>query len=375
MERGDKLRMYHQIKGLSKDHNLILFSLTDKAIDDSDYAEIKKYCQEIHIFKVNVWSKIIGLIRAIGNRLPFQVGLLLSPKIKQNIHKIFSTKKIDLAYCQLIRMAPYVMDLDGKKYIDYMDAYGIGMSKRAKISKGILHFVYNQEAKRVKNFEKKIYSMFDGHSIISDQDARHIMPSGLDIVTNGIDIDTFSPKNIDPKYDIGFIGNMGYLPNVGAAEIIALEISPKYLNKFRKPLKILIAGARPSARVTSLETNDIKVSGWVDDITEAYASCKILVAPLYNGTGQQNKILEAMSMGIPCITTSEVNRAIGGQNDHSIVLADDTDSFVRQINKLLSDPELRKKIGNNGKSFVHDNYKWDKSIEHLKSCFERTLSN
>ena len=112
--------------------------------------------------------------------------------------------------------------------------------------------------------------------------------------------------------------------------------------------------------------NNIHVSGWLDDIITAYASTRIFVAPIFWGRGQQNKILEAMAMGIPCITTSQVNNAIGAQEGSSILIADSSESWSKQISLLLENKELQEKLSEKGLSYIRKQFSWEKCGEQLE---------
>ncbi|MDV7396817.1 glycosyltransferase, partial [Arthrospira platensis SPKY1] len=98
-----------------------------------------------------------------------------------------------------------------------------------------------------------------------------------------------------------------------AAIYLAKAILPALKSDFSE-IRLLIAGARPDRRVKALATESVMVSGWMEDIRDAYSKTGIFVSPIFTGIGQQNKILEAMSMKIPVITTSSVNNAIGAEN-------------------------------------------------------------
>ena len=113
----------------------------------------------------------------------------------------------------------------------------------------------------------------------------------------------FNPKKrIKKKYELVFTGNMSYPPNVNAVEYIAKELMPLLIE--RKPdIKLLIAGATPANSVKALSSENILVSGWLDDIRDAYNDASVFLAPLQIGTGLQNKLLEAMCMEVPCITS------------------------------------------------------------------------
>ena len=226
-----------------------------------------------------------------------------------------------------------------------MDAFGVGMERRAEVVTGPLSIIYKLEAARMKQYETTIFEKFDHHTVISEQDRNHINVANkrkIVVVRNGIDVEYFAPGEGRKNYDIGFVGNMGYPPNVDAAEYLINTLKPHLTDE----LRYLIAGARPDKRVKLLAGKNVTISGWIDDIRDAYDSCKLFVAPLWSGTGQQNKILEAMSMGIPCVTSSAVNNAIGAKHNSEIMVADSLDEFRSCIDRLLNDPafymELKK---------------------------------
>ena len=131
-------------------------------------------------------------------------------------------------------------------------------------------------------------------------------------------------------------------------------------------MKVLIAGARPSRSIRVLERHqDVTVSGWLEDIRDAYRNGRIFVAPMLSGLGLQNKILEAMSMGLPCVTTSMVNNAIGAKDGEQILIADQPDHFVDHILFLLDHPQECNAIAQNGQQFVKTHFNWEDQVKKI----------
>src|SRR5690606_37975751 len=93
------------------------------------------------------------------------------------------------------------------------------------------------------------------------------------------------------------------------------------------------------------------------------------VAPMLSGLGQQNKILEAMAMGLPCITTPLVDKAIGAAEANAILVADKAESLAAQICLLLRDPAKAEKLGEKARHFVVENYAWDMQNKALNPLF------
>jgi glycosyltransferase involved in cell wall biosynthesis len=229
---------------------------------------------------------------------------------------------------------------------------------------------FNMEAKRLAVYERTLYKDFDKHIIISEQDRQRLkLPSKeyITVIPNGVD-ETFSSDDIQhvKSHDLVFVGNLGYGPNKAAAKFLVHDILPA-LNKQNRKVNLLIAGARPSNSIRRLASKkNVTVMGWVKDIREAYRDGRIFVAPMLSGLGLQNKILEAMSMGLPCVTTSLVNNAIGAKENEQILIADSVDDFAERILFLLDHPEAYKRIASQGKDFVSSNFKWEHQIRKME---------
>ena len=137
----------------------------------------------------------------------------------------------------------------------------------------------------------------------------------------------------------------------------------------------MIAGSNPSSKLLKLQNDQITVRGWYHDIREAYESGKVFLAPMQIGTGLQNKLLEAMSMGIPCVTSSLANRSLKALDGENIYVGDSVADYVEIITSLLSDESKRQKMGNEGRKFVEKNYNWDLFNNQLAQLFKDKQGN
>lgn len=360
LEKGDKLRLYHQIKQLSTAFRVYLFALSEEPVKESYVAQLSKYCAAVYSYQIPESRRRLNVLRTILTKRPLQVGYYTDPQLVATIQSEIERLAPDRLYCQLARMGEYATAVPVKKVLDYMDAFGVGMSRRAQVVPWYKRWVYNLEAQRMIDYEQRLHDAFDRTTIISNQDRGILALPKVDVVSNGINTRYYQPVyDRDKLYDVAFIGNMGYLPNIAAAEYLVRKVTAS------SDYKVLIAGARPDERVKQLAKANVTVAGWVEDIRESYASGRIFVAPLFKGTGQQNKILEAMAMGIPVVTTSEVNSAIGAEAEKEILVADTASEFRRQIKRLLNDDELAQMISNNARALVHTEYSWQTRTEQL----------
>lgn len=373
LDKGDKLRIFHQIKYLSQFHDITLCCLDDSST--TDYQELKKIC-ELHVFKLNKFFIILNLFKAFFNQKPFQVNYFFQYKIKRQIENLIRKNKPDHIYCQLIRCAEYVKHIhDIPKTLDYMDTFSKGMERR--IDKSVFWkkpFIIS-EHQRLLRYENLIFDYFEHKTIISKQDLDcifHQKRNEIHIIKNGVDTTYFNIQDKAKKeYDIVFIGNLNYPPNIQACKYIAETIVP-LLNE---NATILFSGASPAKEVLELKSKQITVNGWIEDIRTAYSSAKIFVAPMFSGTGLQNKLLEAMASGIPCITTPLANNALNGTHLENIYIANDEQEFYSAISELLSNPTLLNKLANKGRNFVEENYSWDSSNKELNNIITKNTIN
>lgn len=370
LEKGDKLRLYHQLLVLSEKFDIHLISLSEEKIEQTDLDKLKDICVGVHIIRQKKWLNLRAAVRSFWNRVSIQESYYYSRSIQRKIDQIVEEVKPKVLFVQLIRMAKYVENWKIPKLIDYMDAMSLNMEREAEKHAFPYSFIYKRESKLLSKAERCMSSKFDAKFIISEQDKTYLNSIGvkdLQIQSNGVNLDFFNSKNLgssNENYDLVFVGNMGYLPNVQAVEYLVNEV----LNPYFPNLRLLIAGARPHERVKNLQSKNVQVSGWIEDIREAYLNGKIVVAPIFTGAGQQNKILEAMSLGRACITTSQVNAAINANTKTEILIADSAEQFRDQIDLLLNSSEIRQKIGINARIFVEQKFEWKKQVEILENA-------
>ncbi|HEY0029854.1 MAG TPA: glycosyltransferase [Bacteroidia bacterium] len=361
LEKGDKLRAFNQIRELSQKHQIILFALNDSILDDKALNELKKYCVAISILKFSKFTIFFNLIRAFFNGNPLQVGYFYFSKAQKKVDELIARHKPDHIYCQLIRTSEYIRKYPQiPKTLDYMDVFSKGMERRKSTEPFYMKPFVAMEYRRLLRYEKKAFAYFTNRTIISEQD-KNLIPhpdkQKILVVPNGVDTSFFKPLQHKKEYDLLFNGNMNYPPNIESVEYLVEKVMPYIWNKL-PATRLLISGASPNAAVLELASDKVIVSGWVDDIRVNFAKSKILVAPMQISIGLQNKLLEAMAMQIPCITSSLANNALGAKPGEQILVADTPEQYARHIIDLLQNETKAKQIATNGYRFVIDKFNW-----------------
>ncbi len=371
LEKGDKLRAFHQLRLISEKHEVLLCCLSNGSYKNSDIKELEKYTKKIIVYKLSFLKRIIRLGLNMFKSKPFQVSYFFEKSIQQKVHVMIAAEKPDLIYCQLVRMAEYVKEIPIKKILDYQDVLSKGIQRRIKEASFFLKPLLIAEYKRMILYENEIFNFFDYKTIISEPDRSlipHKLRNEIRVIPNGVDFSYYQPVKMKKEYDLLFTGNMHYPPNVNAVQYIVKEVIP-IITKKNKQIKCVVAGANPHPQVKALERKNIIVTGWVEDLRTYYLKSKIFFAPMQIGTGLQNKLLEAMAMGLPCITSALANSSLHAKVGEEILVGSSPEEYANIIISLLNDEKKRLSLAQKGRAFVKQNFSWESNTQPLLELF------
>jgi sugar transferase (PEP-CTERM/EpsH1 system associated) len=369
LEKGDKLRAFHQLRHLAQRHEVALFAVSDAPLHPDARAVLAEHCAEVEIVPFSRAQAGWNVARGLATGRPAQVGYFHFRRAQRAFDGLVERFAPDHLYCQLIRTAPYARPHPGiPKTIDYMDAFSKGLDRRLETASLHMRPPIALERRRVIAYERDAFDRFDHHTIISEQD-RDLIPhprrAEIEVIPNGVDFDFFRPVEAEKRFDLLFNGNMGYPPNVEAVEFLVGEVMP--LVRERRPATtLLISGATPAPRVQALASDTVTVSGWVDDVRDSYASARVLVAPMLISIGLQNKLLEAMAMRMPCVTSLLANNALRAEPGREVLTADQPRQYADHIVTLLDDQARAREVAAAGYEFVRRAYDWESTTARLE---------
>jgi sugar transferase (PEP-CTERM/EpsH1 system associated) len=361
LEKGDKLRAYELIRHLSTHHEIYLFALNEGPVEATWEEELRPYCEEIQYFSLTKMQHFKGLLRSLFNGRPFSTEYFYDHAVKAKVNELLDRLQVDLIFCHLIRSAEYVRHRSEIKVLDYMDVFSKGMARRAEVEKGPVRVLAGKEYRRLQKYEEDVFSDFQAHCIISSQD-RDLIPhpdnQKIHVLPNGVDMEFYAPKPGSKHYDLLFAGNMAYPPNVQAVKFLVENVMP-LVWELRPETNVCIAGADPAPALKKYRSELIEITGWVDDIRGCFWESKVMVAPMQISIGLQNKILQGMSMEMPCLVSNLANNAVGGHHGIHLMEAEKADEYAQAIIRLLDDEKISKELGQNARQFIEENYHWD----------------
>ena len=379
--RGDKLKIYNLCKRLSEKNEVHLITFTEQQ-SDLQYLDklspIFKRMEIVHLPKLqSLFNSAIGLFQ----KFPLQVQYFKSNVFASRLKQLLAEEKYDAIHVQHIRMAQYAIPY--KQYfriLDLPDAFSLYWQRRKEVPRSFLSKILdNIESKRIIKYEEYVLNEFNLNLVCSREDQDFLIQThkvdNIELLPNGVDTQQFKPG----KHDYGhnetllFTGNMDYDPNVDAVLYFVEEVLPKIAKAF-PDVKFVIAGQRPLDKVKALDNGkNVFVTGFIPDLSETYNSASVVVAPLRFGAGTQNKVLEAMSMGIPVVCSNIGFKGLGIDDGEGAFMRLGAEEFAHQVIKLLSDKELRKTTGEKGIEVIKKSFTWETISEKLAIFLSRGI--
>ena len=369
---GATIRSTQMVRMLAETCDVDLVYTCSKKTQPKDISPLYAYCKHVKEFTTSTLGMIIRGLLGIFQSKPLQCAYLYSPEARQYIANHY--EEYDFIFCNNVRAAQYVVNLPCRAIIDYVDALSMRYKKEITNANWIEKIVFYIEYKRLEKYEIRILNKFDGHFIISDIDKNYILHNARDIkkeiyvINNSTELRPAITQNDDQN--LVFVGSMFYEPNIVAVTSFVHKVFPKILESHPNA-KFYIVGTRPAPSVRNLASNNVIVTGFVDDPQLYLKNATVVVVPMISGAGVQNKILEAMSMSCCVVTTTIGSEGLDNiVNNKDIIICDQYEQLAEQINALIDDKARREEIGKNARIYIANNLTYDiiakKFTENLK---------
>ena len=376
--RGDKLKIYNLAKRLSANHEIHLITFAESKEDYNYDEELGKLFKQVNIISLPKWQSYLNCLIAIFSNIPSQVAYFKSSKMNRLVQEFLSKNEIDIIHTQHLRMAQFTSKIQMPKILDLPDAFSLYWKRRIENQTNpIKRFFEKIEFKRLYKFEGEIVKNFNLGLVCSREDLNYMQTEhsseNIDLLKNGVDLDTFKSEGHDytKNTTLLFTGNMDYAPNVDAVGYFVKEIFPSITSKFPN-VKFIIAGQRPVKQVLDLKASNIEITGFIPNLKVMYQQASIVVSPLRFGAGTQNKVVEAMAMGIPVVSGNIGFEGLEIENGEGVFLETNPTEFANKVIELLQSEILRQQTGTKGNSVAKEKFSWDiislQLESYCKSC-------
>ncbi|MBC7806034.1 MAG: glycosyltransferase [Akkermansiaceae bacterium] len=396
---GGQIKSYHTLRALSERNDVTLFALIRREEEREQVRHLEPFCAggvECFNLRRSAWSNAVHVIRSLLFGESFIVERDSVSELTLELYCATGGYRMDglrrdhsdapaVIHMDHLQMARYVGN-NRRKIKVILDQHNVEhrIIQRIAGTPGanlLLRWYAGIEWRKLRDFEVAAMRRADATLAVSDEDRDAFLSLAPDLagkvetVPIGVDTDYFAVAQRNPDADaILSIGTMSWLPNVDGITWFVSEILPLVREK-KQDTRVSIVGANPLKEIIALDKRDpgITVSGTVPDVRPYAKECGVFIVPLRSGSGVRVKILNALSMGLPVVSTTVGAEGIAVTHGENILIADTPRAFADAVCRVLNDRGFADRLGAKGRALVEDKYTWDVVGERLRAVYERVL--
>jgi polysaccharide biosynthesis protein PslH len=378
-KRGGKIRPFNMIRHLSQDHEVTVASLARSEAEAREGEGLAAHCAHYEMGRVRDTVQTLRMVVRLPTSTPSSMGYFYSPDLARAVRGLLARERYGLVFVHCSSVAQYVADVRGiPKILDFGDMDSQKWLEYARYKPFPLSLGYRLEGVKMERAERRLARQFDMCTATTRAEWETLEGYGTGVATdwfpNGVDSEYFAPA--DDAYDadtIAFVGRMDYFPNQECMFEFCARTLP-LLRAQRPAVKLVIVGADPSPAVRRLgELPGVTVTGSVPDVRPYLRRSALMVAPLNIARGTQNKILEAMALGVPVVTSRVAAGGVDAVDREHFVVADTPAEQVDAITRVLGQPGERQRLAEAGRARMLSHHAWDRSMQRLDGIIERCL--
>jgi glycosyltransferase involved in cell wall biosynthesis len=381
---GSPVRIRGLIAGLARSHAVSVLAFTSPAEDHSvALDELRPYCDEITTVPNERFALLPGAKRAL------QLRSLLSPAsfarlrhesaaFQTALDRLFERRTYDIVQVETCFMANYRFPREPALVLDEHNVEYEILRRTSSVASSLPRKAYSQiDYLKVKAEEEASWRAADACAVTSPRDEAAVLDRHPDlrtaVVPNGADTEFFTPRGKRPDGPtILFFGTISHYPNTDALLFFLDRVMP-ILKRTHPAVRLIVVGAEPPAEIRRRAASDVIIEGQVPDVRPYLERARAVIVPLRIGGGTRLKILEAMAMAKPIVSTTLGAEGIAVHDGRDILLADTAQDFADQVGRVLDNDDLAERIGYAGRRLVETSYDWNASARKLEALYRSTL--
>jgi sugar transferase (PEP-CTERM/EpsH1 system associated) len=385
-DKGDKIRSFNQLKFLvDRGWRVHLCALADDPSDLRHVGELRKLCASVAIELINPRLQKFKSISAPLRGLPLSASFFYNASLQKRVDLILSQHRISAVLCFCGPMAEYLrrsslsplsqgperqticvmdlVDVDSDKWEQYAERHVVP-----------LKWVFRLEGWLLRRYEQQVTRWFDAVVLVSDAEVdvfrnRTALRHKIHAAGNGVDLAYFHPSletMSQRNRRISFCGAMSYLPNIDAVCWFAREVLPR-IRETLGDVEFWIVGGGAGEDVRALEKYPgVRVTGRVPDVRPFVWESDLSVAPIRIARGIQNKVLEAMAMGVVTLVTPQAFEGLEVEAGRDLlVVPAEPEAFAAKAIEIFREPDRRQDMALHARQAVEEKYSWSARLQAL----------
>lgn len=388
LDSGGRIRTFHIMKGLSRQHKLTLVTTIEHEDTRKYLPELAKICQDIKVITTSQETSFaLGkkVLNSLFSSTPIVVKRHYLPQVAAEIQRLLASDSFDVVHFDHLDASFYrsLIPASVKTVLDEHNIVTNQVKTSIAAEPNILKkFYMRTQLGKTLRYESRVCPQMTRCFVCSDRDKTYLHEMApqaqIRTIPNGVDVEYFGDRSwFDPvehaqePHAIIFVGMLDYGPGGVGVRYFCQDILP-LLQQEIPDIRFYAVGQNPPAYLQTLASHNpnIVLTGRVPDIRPYAAKAKVFVVPLKSGSGTRLKILDAMAMGIPVVSTSIGAEGLEVRSGEQLFLADTPETFASAILKLLKDDELAAAIRRNATNFVRETYSWEKIWGDLLAAYQ-----
>jgi glycosyltransferase involved in cell wall biosynthesis len=388
---GAQARMHGLWTALARRHDLTTVVLADEEFDlEESRSAMARYSQEAVVIPNprgrGVAMKRALQLRSLASLHSFERHRVEVPALQQQLDRLLRSRRFDVVNVEF----PYLGHLQLRQApagaappAVVVDSHEIAHELVRQLGRsggGLGRTLYaGLDWRKLRREELAAYRSADGVAVCSAADQQRILralPSTRTVVVpNAADVQHYSPRAGDPAPDgrtVLFFGLLSTLPNIDGIRWFVEEIWPR-ITRVRPDARLKILGKGAPPEVQALAAPGIEVTGFVEDLRPHLASAAAVTVPLRLGGGTRLKIVEAMAMARPVVSTTLGAEGIDARPGRELLIADEPEAFAAAVAQLLQDPATGARLGSAARQLAEERYSWEGAATAMEGLFQQIL--
>ncbi len=384
-DNGARMRVHNLLGQLSGQHEIVLLTFVDGPVPSEHIAEVRTYCQRVETVPSRYYQpRRLKAFLGLFSSVPRSLVATHSPEMEALVKRTMAHEPFDVIVAFAIGpgggTARYIKELDGTpRVIEDLETSII--KDRIAIQPDWLR---RQRLCltwwKLRRYTAQLLRAMDGCTVASAKERDLLLSISpgydhLEVIPNGVDLARYD-ENFGPKetHTIVFPGALTYNANLWAMEFFLMEIFPK-VRRLSPDVRLYITGGYDGVPVgEAFRQAGVTLTGYLEDVRPRIARSAVCVVPMTVGGGTRLKILEAMALGTPVVSTSKGAEGLEVTSGEDILIADDPEDFAEAVARAMDDEELCGRLIQNGRRLVREKYDWEAIGERLNHFLERVAA-
>ena len=388
---GGALRVYHLAKGLAARHDLTLLSFAPDAAAAAAMAPLRELAGLVTVQGPPPRGLARRALGTLASPLPDMALRNRSRPFAEALSRLLAADRYDVVQAESIELAGYALMARGlgpRLVLDQFNAEHL-LQRRAALAdlrralalrpRALAGGLYSLiQWRKLSRYEARLLRELDLVTVVSEEDRAalaRLAPRGgarLAVVPNGVDTARVRPGAVRGDmgpFTMAFTGTLDFRPNLDALRWFVGEVLP-LVRAARPRARLLVVGRAAGPAALALAGDAVEVVGEVPDVAPYIDGAAVYVVPMRIGGGSRLKLLEALAMEAPVVSTPMGAEGVAGLRDgEHLLLASSPRAFADAVLRLMGDPALGRRLGAAGRAHVAAHYDWSAIVPPLEAAY------